>query len=206
MTVTQPSIETLLQEITAKDTGTGRVLVAIAGAPGSGKTTLADTLAQRLGPQAAVLPMDGFHLDNADLIPRGLLERKGAPETFDADGFIALIQRLRTEDDVSYPTFDRSADRTVPNGGHIAADTRIVVIEGNYLLLTLPPWHALSALFDLTIRLDVDHAELEKRLIARWLSYGLSAEQARARALGNDMRNVRVVEANSSAPDLVVRP
>jgi pantothenate kinase len=204
--VTQPSMDTLLTEIVARDTGTGRVLVGIAGAPGSGKTTLAERVAQQLGETAAVLPMDGFHLDNEVLIPRGLLERKGAPETFDAEGFVKLLQRLRSEPDVTYPTFDRSADRTVPEGGQIAASTRFVVIEGNYLLLSLPPWNQLKNLFDLTIRIDVDHAELERRLIARWLSYGLTPEQARARALGNDMRNVRFVEANSSAPDLMVRP
>ena len=202
--MTQITPETLVQRIKALS-GQGRKLIAIAGAPGSGKSTLAEDLAHQLGPTAAVMPMDGFHLDNDTLHAMELFHRKGAPETFDADGFVALIKRLRGEDTVPYPTFDRDADRTVPDGGQINETTRIVLVEGNYLLLNQSPWDSLAGLFDMTVRLVVDHETLAARLITRWIDHGLSPENARDRALGNDMVNVRYVDAHSFDPDYVIR-
>ncbi|UYP66671.1 phosphoribulokinase [Thalassobacter stenotrophicus] len=196
--------ETLVQRVKALS-GQDRKLIAIAGAPGSGKSTLAEDLAHQLGPTAAVMPMDGFHLDNDALHTMDLFHRKGAPETFDADGFVALIKRLRGEDTVPYPTFDRDADRTVPDGGQINETTRVVLIEGNYLLLNQSPWDSLAGLFDITVRLVVDHETLAARLITRWIDHGLSPENARGRALGNDMVNVRYVDAHSFDPDYVIR-
>ncbi|MEM9581268.1 MAG: phosphoribulokinase, partial [Pseudomonadota bacterium] len=152
--------DALLQIIRAAARGRTRLLVGIAGGPGSGKSTLAGHLAAQLGPGAAVLPMDGFHLDNAELILLGLLDRKGAPETFDAAGFVALIKRLRETQAVRYPTFDRTADCTLPDAGEIGAGTQIVLVEGNYLLLTTPPWSDLADLFDITVHLEVDRAML----------------------------------------------
>ena len=196
--------EALIQNIQALATGPERILIAIAGAPGSGKSTLAEDLAARLGPTAAVMPMDGFHLDNDALHAKKLFHRKGAQETFDAEGFVALVKRLRVAPTVSYPTFDRGADQTVPGGGQIDTATRLVLVEGNYLLLNTPPWNALSDLFDLTVRLVVDHDTLAARLIARWIDHGLSTDQACDRAMGNDMANVRYVEAHSFDPDFEI--
>jgi len=202
--MTQITPETLVQRIKALS-GQGRKLIAIAGAPGSGKSTLAEDLAHQLGPTAAVMPMDGFHLDNDALHAMDLFHRKGAPETFDADGFVSLIKRLRDKDTVPYPTFDRDADRTVPDGGQINETTRIVLVEGNYLLLNQSPWDSLAGLFDMTVRLVVDHETLAARLITRWIDHGLSPENARDRALGNDMVNVRYVDAHSFDPDYMIR-
>ena len=202
--MTQITPETLVQRIKALS-GQGRKLIAIAGAPGSGKSTLAEDLAHQLGPTAAVMPMDGFHLDNDALHAMDLFHRKGAPETFDADGFVSLIKRLRDKDTVPYPTFDRDADRTVPDGGQINETTRIVLVEGNYLLLNQSPWDSLAGLFDMTVRLVVDHETLAARLITRWVNHGLSPENARDRALGNDMVNVRYVDAHSFDPDYMIR-
>jgi len=202
--MTQITPETLLKEIDALG-GQNRRLIAIAGAPGSGKSTLAEDLARRLGPTAAVMPMDGFHLDNDALHAMNLFHRKGAPETFDADSFVTLIKRLHSEQSVPYPTFDRTADQTVPAGGQIDEATRIVLVEGNYLLLNQPPWDGLAGLFDMTVRLIVDHETLAARLIDRWIDHGLSPEQARQRALGNDMVNVTYVDAHSFDPDYVIR-
>lgn len=196
------SFDTVLEAITGLGAQDTRTLVGIAGPPGSGKSTLAARLAARLGPQAAVLPMDGYHLDNATLEQRGLLHRKGAPQTFDAAGFVQLVRALRDGETVPYPTFDRAADRTVPGGGCIARDTRIVLIEGNYLLLDTPPWSALKPLFDLTVFLDVPTDVLRARLHARWRTHGLSPDQAAARADGNDMLNVALVQASSARADL----
>lgn len=202
MTPITPKI--LIQRIEALS-GQDRKLIAIAGAPGSGKSTLAVDLAHQLGPTAAVMPMDGFHLDNDVLHAMDLFHRKGAPETFDADGFVALMKRLRGEDTVSYPTFDRDADRTVPDGGQINETTRIVLVEGNYLLLDQSPWDNLAGLFDMTVRLVVDHETLAARLIKRWIHHGLSPETARDRALGNDMVNARYGDAHSFDPDYLIR-
>lgn len=196
--------EDLLAEITRRAAGTARVLVAVAGPPGSGKSTFAEHLADRLGPTAAVLPMDGFHLDNTTLRELGLFERKGAPETFDAEGFIALVKALRREADLSYPTFDRGADATVPDGGRIDQTSKIILIEGNYLLLDRPPWSDIDNLVDLSVFLEVPRAQLLSRLIRRWRAHGLSEADAAARAMGNDMRNVDVVNDTLRTPDFII--
>ncbi|WP_136636701.1 phosphoribulokinase [Pseudooceanicola onchidii] len=200
-----PALTDLAEEIRTRSAGRARFIVGIAGAPGSGKSTLADQLAALLGDGAAVLPMDGYHLDNDQLRDMGLFERKGAPETFDAAGYAALLRQVRAGGDVAYPTFDRAADRTVPGGGRVTADTRILLAEGNYLLLNEPPWSGLAEQFDMTVRLDVPRAELERRLIARWLDHGLSEQAARARAQGNDLVNADRVIAGAAPADVVLR-
>ncbi|MFK7836221.1 MAG: phosphoribulokinase [Sulfitobacter sp.] len=195
----------LIEEIARRAGAQSRVIVGLAGGPGSGKSTVAELLAEALSVSAAVVPMDGFHMDNADLIARDLLDRKGAPETFDAASFVDLIRQLHTEADVAYPTFDRVADKTVPKGGMVAASTRVVLVEGNYLLLDQAPWSELADLFDLTVTLAVPRDVLEARLVARWLAHGLSREQAQARALGNDLPNVDFVRDHARQADFMLR-
>ena len=198
-------MDTVLRAIRARGTAGNRVLVGIAGPPGSGKSTIASTLQSQLGSQAAVLPMDGFHLDNATLEELGLLHRKGAPQTFDAAGFVRLVRALREQGSVLFPTFDRDNDRTVPHGGRIDGATRFVLIEGNYLLLRSAPWSDLEALLDLTLYLDVPRNVLKSRLVSRWRRHGLSAEQAEARAEGNDLKNMEIVQECSGRADFLVR-
>ncbi len=202
--MTSISVEQLAKEITDRATGEGRFVVAVAGPPGAGKSTLSEALVDQLGDIAAVLPMDGFHMDNADLIELGLLPRKGAPETFHAEAFGELLSDVRTQDTVDYPTFDRSMDRTVPNGGRIGPHTRIIVAEGNYLLLKDKPWDQLATLFDMTVLLEVPRDVLEARLIQRWLDHDMSEADAIARARGNDMVNVDTVINRSGTPDFRV--
>ncbi len=202
--MTRTTAAELVRTIERRAEGNNRILVAVVGPPGSGKSTLAADIVARIGPSASVLPMDGFHLDNDRLRQMQLFHRKGAPETFDAEGFVNLMRRILAGGDVSYPTFDREADQTVPDAGRIGSDTRIVVVEGNYLLLNTPPWSALAALFDLTVRLDVPRDVLKARLIARWRDHGLAPADAEARAVGNDMVNADFVLANSSAPDFIM--
>lgn len=184
-----------------------RRLVAIAGPPGSGKSTLAAHVVQSvnrsIGVAATLLPMDGFHLDNDTLDARALRAVKGAPETFDAEGFVALLRKVRQGGvDLRYPLFDRAQDRTLPEAGLLPADTPLVVVEGNYLLLQQGAWTGLNALFDLTVMLAPELAEIEARLIARWLDHGLPPAEAEARARGNDLVNARIVVAQSAEPDL----
>lgn len=195
----------LISEIERRAQTRSRIVIGIAGAPGSGKSTIAAQLADGLQFPAAIVPMDGFHLDNGDLIPLGLLDRKGAPETFDAAGFLELVRSLRSDKAVSYPTFDRAADKTIPNGAAVSAETRIVLVEGNYLLLDRAPWSALDGLFDLTVRLDVPRATLHARLVERWEDHGLSRADAISRAETNDMRNADVVLNEGRAADFTLQ-
>ena len=178
-----------------------RVLVAVAGAPGSGKSTLADALAAQL-PDAVLVPMDGFHLDDRVLEARGLRSSKGAVETFDAEGFASLVERLAVPgSEVVFPVFDRGREIAIAGAGIVAPETRIVVIEGNYLLLNHAPWNRLR--YDLTIWLDVPEAELRRRLTARWQGYGKDVDQI-AMHLHNDLANARFVAQGSRLADVSV--
>lgn len=183
-----------------------RVIVAVAGAPGSGKSTLAESLVQALGPVAAILPMDGYHLDNAILDVRGLRARKGAPQTFAADRLIEDLARLRRDDaPVLVPVFDRTLDLSRGFAREIGTEQRVIVVEGNYLLLDAAPWDGLAPFFDLTLFLDVPESTLAERLVQRWLDHGHDAPAARARAEGNDLPNARQVIAQSRPADMVIR-
>ena len=173
-----------------------RRLIALAGSPASGKSTLAEAVVAQLnaaGARAVLVPMDGFHLDNRILEPRGLLARKGAPETFDATGFVKMVRALSEEEEVVFPLFDRSLDCAVAGAGVITPDHDTVVVEGNYLLLDRDPWRALAPLWDQTAFLSVPLIELKRRLVTRWLHYGLSQAAAEARAEGNDLANAKTV-------------
>ncbi len=173
-----------------------RVLVAIVGAPASGKSTLASELARRLQLQkvkTVVVPMDGFHLHNDVLDARDMRPRKGAPETFDADGFLNLINRLKENVEVFSPTFDRAQDQAIAGAIEVPATTQVVIVEGNYLMFDEAPWEFLAPLWDLTARLDVPMEQLRARLIQRWLSLNYTRAVATRRAEGNDIPNAERV-------------
>lgn len=180
----------------------GRRLVAMAGPPASGKSTMADRLADAVrarGRSAQVVPMDGFHLDNDALDALDLRARKGAPETFDVAGLLRLVERVRAGGAHPFPTFDRGKDAVVPNGGVLDAD--IAIFEGNYLLLDEGPWRGLHRFWDLSVALAPPETVLEERLIDRWITHGLSPAAARARAEGNDLPNARRILRGSVAAD-----
>ena len=179
-----------------------RKLVAIVGAPGSGKSTLAAALVDQLGTGAALVPMDGFHLDDRVLAARGMLARKGAPETFDAYGFVAMIQRLAQQPEVIIPVFDRNREIAIAGAQVVAPETEIAVIEGNYLLLDQAPWSGLIDHWDLSVMLDVDEPELSRRLQDRWIAHDHSPEDALHRAQSNDLPNARRVIEHSMPADL----
>lgn len=189
-----------------KASGRQRVIVAIAGPPGAGKSTLAETLLPLLPEgQAVIVAMDGFHYDNSVLEARGLAARKGAPETFDFEGFRHVLERLRRADaEVAAPLFDRKADLARAGAALVPSDARFVIVEGNYLLLDESPWYGLSPLFDLTVWLDVPSSELERRLVQRWLDHGLSPEEARLRAFTNDLPNAERVITGRRQPDVTI--
>lgn len=197
----------IYQRLTSHDSKV-RLIVGIAGAPGSGKSTLAQQLESKLDElldereeSAVVVPMDGYHLDNVILDAHGSRSVKGSPSTFDVDGFVNLIARLRVPSDraVYVPVFDRSADLARNAAQEVNTTHSIVLVEGNYLLLEREPWSELGQMFDMSIMLDVPFNVLEQRLIQRWLDHGHSAEEARTRALANDLPNAQVVVAESTA-------
>lgn len=188
-----------------------RSLVALAGAPGSGKSRLADRLAvdlnRRDANRAAVLPMDGYHYDDSVLRAMGRLGRKGAPETFDVDGLKHMLRRLKanTEDTIAVPVFDRDLEVARGAARLIPRTTEIIVVEGNYLLSSEQPWSSLAPLFELGVLLDIPEPVLTQRLVARWREYGHSATEALARAENNDLPNGRFVRETSLEPDIVLR-
>ena len=182
-----------------------RNLIALTGPPGAGKSTVAEALCATLnarGIPAAIVPMDGFHLDNPILDSRGLLPRKGAPETFDVAGFKSLLTRLQTEPEVFVPIFDRSIEKAVAAGSVIGPDHTTLIVEGNYLLLDAPHWRDLYSYWTLSVFLSVPLAELERRHVRRWIGYGLTPDAARARALSNDLPNARRVIGERLPADL----
>ena len=180
-----------------------RLIVAIAGPPGSGKTTLTESLADRLE-HAAILPMDGFHLDNETLAEKGLLHRKGAPETFDPAALYQLLERVRAGETIDVPTFDRVRDCVVPQGAVVHPDTQIVLVEGNYLLLDRPVWRDLHRFWDCSVFIAVPEDVLEQRLFQRWIDHGLSPADARKRARENDLVNAEEVRRNSVGKDFIL--
>jgi pantothenate kinase len=188
-----------------------RTLCAVAGAPGSGKSTLAERLVDRLNEEepgsAALLPMDGFHYDDLYLVPAGLRPRKGSPETFDVGGLRHLLLRLRAneEDAIAVPVFDRDIEIARAGARMIPSSARIIVCEGNYLLLGRAPWDSLRPLFDTTVMIEVPEEELRARLRRRWEHYGLNEEEIAWKLDGNDLPNGRVVVTESAPPDFVVR-
>ncbi len=173
-------------------------LLGITGAPGGGKSTLAATL------HRPVVPMDGFHYADVELVRRGLLKLKGAPETFDAEGYAALLARVRAgAADVVAPAFDRDLEQ--PLAGAIAVPASgLVVTEGNYLLLDEPRWRAARAEVDVVWHLHVDEAVRLERLVARHVAFGKSLADARAWVARVDEPNARLVEAAAERADLVL--
>jgi pantothenate kinase len=193
-----------LADLIRSKAGPGRFITAIAGPPGAGKSTLSAALAKALGADARVVPMDGFHFDDAILNARGLRSRKGAPETFDAAGFVHLMRRLRAGDEAAIPLFDRELELSRAAADIVSASDRFLLVEGNWLLLDEAPWDGLAPLFDLTVMLEVPDAEIDRRLQHRWANHGKSPEQARAWIDGNDLPNVRRVREGSRPADLVI--
>ncbi|MGQ2912124.1 nucleoside/nucleotide kinase family protein [Aeromicrobium sp.] len=186
-----------------------RVLVGVVGAPGSGKSTLAKRLANRLtadGLPAVRVPMDGFHLADVALAERRLLDRKGAPETFDAHGYLNLLRRLRAEtgNDVLAPGFERDLEQPIAASITVAPSHRVVVTEGNYLLDDADPWPDVRAELDEVWFVDLDDGRRRSRLVDRHVKHGKPREAAQAWVDEVDEPNARRVLARSGTADLVV--
>ncbi len=186
----------------------GRRLIALAGPPGSGKSTMARRLCEQLnglGRESQVVPMDGFHLDNRILAARGLSARKGAPETFDLAGFTSLIGRLHDRAPIYFPIFERQRDIAIAGAGVVEPGCEFVIVEGNYLLLDAPGWRALGAHWDLSVWLNVPLTVLQERSVNRWLQHGFSLDEAQRRAQSNDLPNARRAMAAIAAHDMDIQ-
>ena len=186
-----------------------RSVLGIAGAPASGKSTLSAALVTALGqrhPEEVVLVgMDAFHLGHQVLVRRGLVGVKGAPHTFDALGFAALLQRIRESAETVYaPEFHREIEDSLAAVVEIGPQVRLVVTEGNYLLLPQSPWDRVRPLLDEAWFVHLDDEERQRRMVARHLRFGHSLETANAKTFGSDENNAALVNAHQNRPDLWV--
>ncbi len=184
--------------------GAHRLIIALAGPPASGKSTSVDWLAANLakapGLIPQVVPMDGFHYDDAVLDELGLRQRKGAPNTFDGGGLISILERLRRSyknEDIAVPVFDRAQELSRAGARLIDRATNVILIEGNYLLLDQDPWTRLRPYFDLTAMIQCDEATLYTRLMQRWTDLGYAEDRARHWIKTNDLPNIRTVQTQS---------
>lgn len=186
--------------------GGERAVLGIAGPPASGKTTLAWRLADALGSSAAVVGMDGFHLAQVELNRLGRADRKGAPDTFDAYGYVHLIRRLAEGKEMVYaPEFRREIEEPIACAVPVPQSVRLVLTEGNYLLLDTEPWNELRSLLDEVWFLAPDEDDRVERLVTRHRKFGRSLVEAQQRARGSDQRNADLIMPSAQRADLVVR-
>lgn len=199
------SFEDLLTRAHAMAKPGQRSVLGIVGAPASGKTTLAWSLANALGSRAAVVGMDGFHLAQVELRRLDRTERKGAPDTFDANGYVNLVRRLAAGGETVYaPEFRREIEEPIAGAVPVPADVPLVITEGNYLLLDSEPWNGVKPLLTETWFLAPDEPERIERLVSRHRRYGRSLVEAKRRALGSDQRNADLIDATRARADLVL--
>jgi len=184
----------------------GRVL-GIAGAPGAGKSTLAEAVVAHYGPRAQLLPMDGYHMANEELARLGRADRKGAPDTFDVDGYLDALQRVRArEHDVLVPRFHREIEEPIAGAIRIATTTELVVTEGNYLLLRQGRWASIAALLDESWFVRPDDDVRRERLVGRHMHHGRTATEAQQWVLTVDEPNAVLITGESAPADVTIDP
>jgi pantothenate kinase len=207
MDVVMVSVAQLVERARGLAEGGGRRLLGITGAPGTGKSTIARAVVDALGPQrSALVPMDGFHLANATLIAWGRRDRKGAWDTFDADGYVHLLRRLRdqTEEYVHAPDFDRDIEESIGSARPVHRDVPLIVTEGNYLLSREGAWSDVAGLLDERWYLELPAATRHERLVLRHEQHGKTHAEAVAWTGGSDEANAMLIAATRDRADLAV--
>jgi len=191
------SIELLFEQIQSLLDGQNpRTLVGIVGKPGAGKSTVVEQIEKKYRPdQVSIIPMDGFHLSNEELISLGRRERKGAPDTFDVEGFISLIERVKIDHSIDhkFPIFHREIEASIADEGIVPKGSKVLVIEGNYLFSEAHSWSKVYPLLDHTWFIEIDDEIRIERLIARHVRYGKTPEEAEAWSRGSDETNARFI-------------
>ena len=185
-----------------------RTIIGIVGKPGGGKSTLSKYLLKEMDPTTvSVVPMDGFHLSNKVLKELGRSDRKGAPDTFDVNGFTALIKRIKLDssDPIYYPVFDRSIEESIAAQGVVYPSTRVVIVEGNYLMHDRDGWQEISPLLDQSWYAFLDEDIRISRLISRHIAFGKDPESAKAWAKGSDQINADLIETGVGRCDFLIR-
>ena len=191
--------------------GESRAILGIAGSPGAGKSTLVDVLLEGVravngDDWVAHIPMDGFHLADAQLDRIGARGRKGAPDTFDAAGYAHLLERVKAErdDPVYVPGFDRTLEQPLAAALVVLPSARLVVTEGNYLLLDHPHWALARRAMDAVWFVASEESERIERLVARHVEFGKTSEEARAWVATTDQRNSELVAHTAGKADRVI--
>ena len=202
------SLTSLDEVITrAKSLITGeRKIVGLIGKPGAGKSTLSAQLIEHLGAEAAILNMDGYHLSNLALRELGRADRKGAPDTFDALGFTAILKRVKNQvdQDIYFPVFDRSIEESIAAQGVITPEVKLVITEGNYLLHNKDNWGGVKELLDESWFIEVDDQIRIERLVNRHHKFGKSKADAHSWATGSDENNARIVAQTRELADVII--
>ncbi|HEX7716673.1 MAG TPA: nucleoside/nucleotide kinase family protein [Marmoricola sp.] len=185
-----------------------RVVLGLCGPPGAGKSTLAQRVVETVGPEAVVVPLDGFHLQDEELTRLGLLHLKGAPDTFDAAGYLALLRRIRQQRDrtIYAPSFDRTREVSLAGAIPVLPTHRLIVTEGNYLLLDTPVWREVRNELTECWFLCGDDDRRRNRLVARHLQHGRDRASAEAWMSRTDEPNAVLVAATRDRADLVLDP
>jgi pantothenate kinase len=199
-------VETLLTRARTLATRGRRAILGVAGPPGGGKSTLARLVADALGDAAVLIPMDGFHLAQAELVRLGRRDRMGAPDTFDVAGYVALLERVRAATETVYaPEFRRPPEEPIAGAIAVPPEVPLVVTEGNYLLLGDGDWARVRALLDEAWYVDMDEETRLGWLIARHVEFGKTPEEARAWVRRSDQANAAIVASTRERADLVAR-
>ncbi len=205
------NLDDLYRLIEQKSAQKDRIMIGIAGCPGAGKSTISHYLKTKLG-QAKIVQMDGFHLTNEILEERHLLSRKGSPNSFDLEGFSALLSRIKNNPvntpnhklSIYAPLFNRELDASIGSAVEIKNSDKFILVEGNYLLLDQTGWRDLNPLLDISIFIEVDESTLIARLTQRWLDLGLEPKAALDKVNLNDAFNIKLVSENLIKADIVL--
>lgn len=203
------SIELLVEQIQSLlASQSPRTLIGIVGKPGAGKSTVVEEIQKRFDSKdVSIIPMDGFHLSNEELITLGRRERKGAPDTFDVEGFTSLLKsvKLNHQNDHKFPIFHREIEASVEDEGIVPKESKVIVIEGNYLFSIDHNWDAVFPSLNHTWFIEIDDEVRIKRLIARHIRYGKTPGEAEAWSRGGDEANARFIEQTATRAQNLIR-